>query len=357
MNSYKVSGFNSPLFATFAQEMQSFSFYETQVQISGQTFINPLAFGGTRRYLFILEDSTFVGQDTVYHIRFRPRKGKSFEGMKGILYINTNGYAIDKVIAEAAEPNDAFSVKIIQEYAFEQDKKWFPKKLSSELDFSNSSFVLGDSLSAEIKAISHTYIRSVEFSPEDLKKRQFDNTSVIVDENANQKAEEEWNGVREYELTEQEKNTYFVIDSVAKANNLSKFEYAFEVLSSGKIPLKYVNMPLNRLYSYNGFEKSRVGLGLETSSKVSKHFLIGGYFAYGTYDKEFKWGGNAEIFLTKRKDLRLLLDYQDDVLERGGRNYIRDAVLLAFKQLHFFYFLETNGPDKEKLKLPFLLDH
>lgn len=57
ITAYKVSGFSDPMFSTFANEMQSFSFYENQFNLMGKTYINPIAFGGTKRYLFIFEDA------------------------------------------------------------------------------------------------------------------------------------------------------------------------------------------------------------------------------------------------------------------------------------------------------------
>jgi hypothetical protein len=322
IKSYKVSGFSSPIFATIAQELQSFSFYETQVQISGKTYINPLAFGGTRRYLFVLEDSTFQGEDTVFHIRFRPRKNKSFEGMKGVLYINSNGYAIEKVIAEGAEADLTVQVKIIQEYEFKNGLKWFPKKYSSELEFANASIIIGDS-TAKIVATSQTYIRAVEFNPEKQQK-SYDNVSVVVQPGAESRKDEDWQKAREYELSEQEKNTYLVIDSLSDAENLDRYVRIFEILGSGKIPVGYFNIPLVRLLGYNNYEGYRLGLGLETSDKLSKYFVVGGYFAYGFRDKSFKWGGDLDLFLYRPKDVRLNIAYKDDVIERGGQTFMRN---------------------------------
>ncbi|MEN9442656.1 MAG: hypothetical protein RLZ33_2733, partial [Bacteroidota bacterium] len=137
ITAYKVSGFTDPAFSTFANEMQSFSFYENQFQLLGKTYINPIAFGGTKRYLFILEDTTVVGQDSTFTIFYRPRKGRNFEGMTGRLYINTNGWAIEKVTASPYEDTTGMKVLIVQEYALVDNKKWFPSKLSTEINFGN----------------------------------------------------------------------------------------------------------------------------------------------------------------------------------------------------------------------------
>lgn len=76
VEAYKVSGFTDPMFSTFAQSMQSFHFYDNQVELLSEQFVNPIAFGGINRYLFILEDTTINGTDTTFTIFFRPRKGR-----------------------------------------------------------------------------------------------------------------------------------------------------------------------------------------------------------------------------------------------------------------------------------------
>ncbi|MDX1651362.1 MAG: DUF5686 family protein, partial [Brumimicrobium sp.] len=129
VTAFKVSGVNNPMFATLANQLQSFSFYDNVFSISGTEYINPIAPGSLRRYLFILEDTLFHGKDTTYTISFRPRKGKNFEGMKGYLYIHTNGWALQRVIASPYEPSSIGNLKIIQEYKFTNDKKWFPAEL------------------------------------------------------------------------------------------------------------------------------------------------------------------------------------------------------------------------------------
>lgn len=344
---YKASGFNDPLFATISQELQSFSFYENQFSILGATYINPIAFGGTRRYLFILEDTTIVNTDTVFHIRFRPRKGKNFDGLSGMLYINTNGYAIEKVIAEPAEVTAVSNrIKIVQEYAYIQNKKWFPTKLSSELVVPTVSVMVGDS-SIGIISKSSTYIEEVELNPEKVRKWYFDNASLIIKESAGEVKDSVWQGLRKYELTDKEKGTYHLIDSISEAENLSKYLYLLKVLSTGKIPLKYVNADLNRLLGFNQYEGFRLGLGLETSQRLFKPATLGGYFAYGFRDKSFKYGGNLDIRLYPKKGLKLSLAYRDDVIEKGGRPYIRE--LAGYKSTSQLRNLYVTYMDRQRL--------
>src|SRR5690606_10191122 len=134
-----------------------------QFEILGKNYINPIALGGTKRYLFILQDTTIRGVDTVFTISFRPRKGKNFEGLKGFLYINTNGFAVEKVVSEPAEKTDDITVKIVQEYEFLENKYWFPSKLSSEILF--GSLELGSLKNVAIVGKGSTYLEKVKINP------------------------------------------------------------------------------------------------------------------------------------------------------------------------------------------------
>ena len=114
------------MFSTFANSFQSFSFYENQFDLLGKQYINPIARGGIRRYFFILEDTTIVNNDTTFTISYRPQAGKTFSGLKGYLFINSNGYAVEKVIAEPYDDSSGMQMRIVQEYKFIDEKKWFP---------------------------------------------------------------------------------------------------------------------------------------------------------------------------------------------------------------------------------------
>ena len=223
---YKVSGFKNPIFSTFANEMQSFSFYDEAIKILGKEYVSPIAPGATRRYFFQLEDTVVNASDTTFTIYYRPRKGKDFIGLEGYLYINTNGFAIEKVIASPYDQKD-MEVQIIQEYAIVENTKWFPSKLSTRLDMKN--FQLISALPGSfLQGKGNTYLRSIDIDPENIKKRTFNNVTVSTAEDAGEKKAEEWNELRKYELTERELRTYEMVDSLSEAENLEqKFDLFF----------------------------------------------------------------------------------------------------------------------------------
>jgi hypothetical protein len=318
ITSYKVSGFQDPLLSLLASQMQSFSFYDNQFTIMEKAYLNPIAAGGTRRYLFIIEDTTFHGKDTTYGISFRPRKSTSFEGMKGMLYINSRDYAIEKVIASPKDTTGMFGkIKITQEYRITNDLKWFPYKLISELDV---PVTLNTKARPVAKSISE--IKNVQFNPVGLKVKN-DNYSVDLAENAGETTQEEWLKRRGTVLTQQEENTYKVMDSIGKTRNFDRRLTFLKALSTGKLPIlkNNVTIDLANIARYNQYEHQRIGLGLETGSALMKRVAVGGYFAYGVSDKVMKYGGHASFTLSPRTQGKLKLTYRQDILERGLTNF------------------------------------
>jgi len=348
---YKISGLSDPRFSTLAKSLQSFSFYDNQFEVMGRQYVNPLAFGGLNRYLFSLQDTTLNESDTTFTIYFRPKQGKNFDGIEGYLYINTNQFAIEKVIAEPYQDTAGLSIRIVQEYEFTNNKRWFPKRLNTEIDLSNLISMADtqggtDDPPPSIIGTGFTKVEEVTFEPEKVRWAE-SSVSLFTDENANELSEEGWNEHRENPITEKERNTYVTIDSIAEEANIERIIQILDVVAEGKVPLGYVNLDLRRLYRYNLYEKHRLGLGLETSQKLMKPVTIGGYFAYGTKDKEWKYGGFTHFHLWRKKQMRLELSYQQDVMERGGNRF--NATQSTWMDPEVYRNLFIRSMDRQRL--------
>jgi len=365
IDAYKVSGFNDPIFSSFAKEMQSFHFYDNQVAVLGKQYGNPIAFGGLNRYLFILEDSTINAKDTTYTIFYRPKKGKNFEGLTGRLYINTNGFAIEKVTASPYKTDTSGMVlEIIQEYAFTENTKWFPSKLSTTIEIysaiadvesSTVSIGVGNSTTKKPKGYiigkGSTYIDKVQFNPKELEKEKFNNVSTQTAVNAENAKESTWNQLRTNQLTEREKNTYTQLDSIVKAEKLDRIFLVAKVLATGKIPIKYFNLDLKRIINYNPYEGYRLGLGIETSERLLEPIIFGAYFGYGTNDKAWKYGAYSSVFLHRKSGTQLDLFIQNDVAEVGASRSIANPNFLTNYLARELYI--KNKVNQEKMGLAF----
>lgn len=316
----RVSGLKNPTFTLLATQMQSLTFYDDYIKILDKNYLSPISKGSTSRYFFLITDTLYDNnKDTVFVISFRPSKGKNFDGLKGIIHINTNGYAIQSVKATPYDEDASVYVKIQQNYKKIEDKQWFPTQLNTDLKFKNLT-ASTDTFSLVIVGIGKTYIRDIELNPE-VKNKEFNHIAFDIDEDAAKKDEEFWNYYRQDTLTKQELKTYAVIDSIGDSLHFDRKLETYSALFQGYFPIGYVNIDLTKLLDYNEFEGFQLGLGLTTSRKVSKLFLLGGYLRYGFRDYYMKYGGNLDFHINKDNQIDLKLHYYNDVAESGGYSF------------------------------------
>ena len=125
----RVSGMEDPSFFTLATQLQSLTFYNDYVSLLEKDFLSPVSPNSWDRYLFVLTDTLLTpANDTVFTIRFRPRKNKYFWGLKGVMNVNTNGYAIQSVRAEDAnKPTGILRIKLNSYTSFSPKDAGSPK--------------------------------------------------------------------------------------------------------------------------------------------------------------------------------------------------------------------------------------
>ncbi|MCC6691656.1 MAG: hypothetical protein IT235_09000 [Bacteroidia bacterium] len=342
----RVSGFQDPSFILLATELQSFSFYKNDITIFEKEYLNPISKGSLTKYSYLIEDTTYSDKDTVFIISFRPIRNKNFDGLKGVLYINTNGYAIQNVIAEPAADQEV-QVKIQQKYEFVEGKQWFPTQLNTDIVFKNSSVNSFAPL-----GIGRSYLKDILINP-DLNKKQFGRIELKVADDATKKTNDYWNKYRTDTLSEKEKNTYHKMDSIGKAEKFDRKLKIVETLISGKIPVRQIDFDINRFLDYNRHEGIRAGAGLHTNDKISHYFSVGGYGAYGFEDKVFKYG--ADLILKPFHDpaMQFGATYINDVIESGGVSFFDDQKILSPENYRKLYVNIMDKIEKKEFSFVF----
>lgn len=308
----RVSGLKDPSMLALAASTKTFSVYEPQIALGEKTYLSPIGPGSTERYLFILQDTLFQASDTVYIISYQPRSGRKFDALKGVLYVSTDGYALQNAIAEPVERAGNVSVKLQQQFAKVGGKAWFPVQLNTFLYFDglevNNFKVVG---------IGRTYLKDIRFD-EPIAKREVRGPEFVMDRIATRRDDAFWDTLRTDALEEKELRTYVTIDSISEAENIERKIRWLGYLASGRAGLGPVDLLLDKVLAYNGYEGLRLGAGLATNEKVSRYASLGGYFAYGFGDKAWKYGGDLTIRPWQGKGPTLRTFYAFDVDESGG---------------------------------------
>lgn len=310
----RVAGLQQPSFGVVAAEGRDFSVYEDMPVFFGKRYLSPLSPGSTRKYNFVLQETNLIAQDTVFIISFKPEEGKNFEGLEGLLYINSNGWAVQNVLAQSAANDDKRGIKLQQRYEPKGPQQyWFPTELDVELTVPQLNFK-GHQPYGHLR----TYITNINLNP-NLRKSDFGVIALEQTPNAHLQPEAFYQLHRPDSLTAKEQLTYQRVDSIGKAQNLDRSIRLVEYLLSKQIPVGPISLDINRLFRVSAFEGVRLGVGAHTNRLFSERFIFGGYWGYGFKDEAAKYGADATVILHKPSELQLKADYFRDVLEPGGR--------------------------------------
>lgn len=308
----KISGFKDPLFSLLTTQIQGISFYDEMFIILDKKYVNPISNGSTSKYFFLMQDTLYHNSDTIFVISYRPRRNTKFDALKGLLYINTNGYAIQNVTAVPAREEGGISINIQQQYELIDSLKWFPVQLNTELYFKNMQVN-----NSRIIAKGWSYIKDIQLNPK-LKRRDFGDVDIDIDVISEKQSEKLLETYRIQPLTPQEIKTYQVIDSIGKKENLEKQIQIIKTLTSGYYPIGWFDIDLEKIISYNLYEGFRLGFGAKTNRSLMKNISIGAYYGYGFSNCVSNYGGNIDLIILRNKDLKVNLSYVNDVFENGN---------------------------------------
>ena len=348
----RVSGFSDPSFTLLASQIQSTNFYDELFLIWDKKYLNPISNGSTSKYLFILEDTMYTEKmDTLFVISFRPLKGKNFDGLKGILHINSRGYAIQHVIAEAAETKGMFRVRIQQKYEYIEDKQWFPVELNTDIILSpNNAGVNGKPV--RLLGIGKSYLSDIKLDPE-LSNKEFDQVELEVEDVAHRQDEGYWSQYRVNPLSRKDSSTYHFIDSIGEEMHLDRTLKVFETFASGYIPAGFLNLDYRSLINWNQYEGFRLGIAAETNDRIAWWFSLGGKVAYGTRDRRWKYGGHLKINMNRRKDTWFKFRYDNDVAETAGFGFIEKPPITSSEVFRSFLIAQKDILEEKALELQF----
>jgi hypothetical protein len=312
----KLSGFSNPKIASLASDYQPFGFYKDMIRILDKDYLNPVSKNSYKRYDCILEDSLFSGQDTVFIISFQPKENKSFDGLKGVLYIHSFQYAIQNVIAEPANRGFIFT-RIIQKYEIVADSFWFPVQMNFEIIIENyPTKDIGMKLSGK------NFLSDIRINIP-LQKKDFRYERVHMDADAGRKDSLFWKKIRPYPLEQKENNTYTVVDSIGSKYHFDALIGSLKKLNQGRLSFRYFDMDVSKFYAYNDTEGIRLGLGLHSNEGLCSFMSAGGYFGYGFKDTRWKYGHDLTFHINRDQETELAFKHSDDVKEpaKAGINY------------------------------------
>ncbi|MBX2901214.1 MAG: carboxypeptidase-like regulatory domain-containing protein [Cyclobacteriaceae bacterium] len=317
----RMSGVKDPFFAVLATDFQPFTFYKEYIPLLDKMYRNPISPGSIGKYEYQLADTLYRGADTTYVITFEPLPGKIFECLKGQLYIHTNGYALEYVLAQPADEHMLTEIQIQQHYT-QVEGHWFPQQLNTE--FTLKEYKIKN---RSVVYLHSTYLTDVQINAP-LAKRDFGLLNLNFLPQANTRPEVFWQKERLDTLERKEQNTYKLYDSLSnRLGFLNKTMRVMEGVVTGKLKWGKFYVPLEDVLRINNYEGLRPGFGLQTGAALSEVLQANGYAAFGLKDKAAKYGAGLRINFMREKEFFLEGVFRQDVTEPGQSQFIKPPLI------------------------------
>ncbi len=354
----KVSGLKNPQYFYVLDGMQSFHFYDEFITVYEKNYVNPITPGSKSRYFFGLESVMPTAEgDSLYIISFKPRRGTTFDALKGVMTVTSDGWAVVNVKAEAADKTNTLDVKIQQLYSKINDSVWFPVQLNTDIIFvrmlaQDHAIMIGtgtpENNNTSLNGIGKSYISNINIT-EPIDNKKFGSTDIDLAEDSGMKDENYWKYYRNDSINERILNTYKVIDTIVE-DMVEEIGIDFDqilnttntILKDGAIPWEKVNIGLSDILKYNIGNKLYLGLGVKTNEKLSKHIRFGGYIGYWFGPKHGNTGADIDLKFNLKQDfgLRLSIDHKYDAV--GNYGFINQNSMLNESNFKYFYIKWTT---------------
>lgn len=295
----KITGIENVQVNQFLGDMYlDLNVYDNIYDLFNKSFISPLAPFARSYYQFVLEDSTFIGSDWCYKLRFEPKRTGDL-AFTGEMWINDTTYAVKQIKASISP--DA-NLNYIQNFYFEhvfdqvQNEVWMltEERLILEFRLNEDSKILG--------MFGRKYSKRSDFVINQAKDNSFyANNSVEISDSAKVRNAEYWQSNRPITLNVQEKHIEEMVDSLSKTTFYKSMKKLVYFATTGYFPLNKIEIGnATSLISKNPVENYRVALALRTSNEFSKRLELGGRVAYGFEDEKLKYAGKIRYNITPK---------------------------------------------------------
>lgn len=294
--------------------------YDNFILIFGKSFVSPISSTWHLSYEYYILDSAYINNTFCYHLKFKPRR-KYENTFTGDFWVHDSTFAITKIrarISETANLNFANDVQIEQEYVLLDDSTWFTRRSKQYIDFNLVDKKAGET---EILGIigERTFLyNNIKLNPEFSQKFFSGESSLDATEIYNKIDTINWTVKRPERLSKKENEVIETIDIIKESPIVKQTEKLFRMFSTGFYSVgKFEIGPYFNFYSYNPLEEHRFVFSARTSREYSKRVMYGGYVAYGTKDKNMKFGMETAYRFKKYPRFAMGISASHDIGQLG----------------------------------------
>jgi|WetSurMetagenome_2_1015567.scaffolds.fasta_scaffold01946_4 hypothetical protein len=330
---------------------QNINIYDNEILFLTNKFLSPIANTAPAFYRYYIQDTLNVKGITCIKLFFEPRNPADFL-FHGNLYITLDSlFAVRKIdmgINQKINIDWIKDISVTQDFETFGSKDWLLSREEISLDAGIVKGTLGlygqRTISYQDYKLNRPIADKVFKGP--VKSDDIDPLSNIPGW---------WEANRQLPLSKNERRIYTTVDSL---NRVAAFRNQMKVvmlITTGFLEMGDVELgPVGSFYSFNTVEGQRFRFGGRTTTTFSRKFTLGGYAAYGTRDRIFKYNASFIWSLTPRTI------YQFPV-KSIALSYTRDTQIpgqdLLFNQGdNFFLSFKRGVSDKLLLNSTFRIE-
>lgn len=302
--------------------VENIDIYRNYFPILEKSFISPVNSSYAFFYRYYLTDSLDFEGHFCYRIEFRP-KWKSDFAFSGHMLIDKESWA---VVGFRMKANDEININYLKDIEVSQqfvyvDGKWLLEKSfgSAVVRFmknsKNNEFTIRRSSSFKSFVLNKPGEISLAYQASESKPR-YDPEKM---------PDSYWEKARHDSLRPKERYNYLVADTIRFVPIAKKVKLALTMLATGYIEAGRISFgPYQTFYSSNPIEQNRFKFGMRTTRKLNPKVQAGGYLAYGTQDRRFKYRLNI-LYVPVKDPARTSIgaSYKYDISQLGvSRNLI-----------------------------------
>ena len=292
----------------------NFTITEDQEFISALNlkYFNPLHKDASDRYDFILLDSIYYDTAYVQQVYFKPKKGKNFTALSGILYFsgkwreNVGGYLF-------SDKNNREAIQLAFYQDLSERHTRYMKNMRILLDLKSIPNFRRHTL-LEYNMVNGTPI----FDQQEMSSEKWINMALF-DYQKNTSDDDTW---MMSQVVDREKLEYLRKDTTKQGFISTRTLNYLVNIYDGRLGYRLKYFDLKNVFSINKIELMRLGIGLQTHERLSDRFTFGGYVGYGLKDAKIKYGANIGIYPDYQKNTFISMKYAQDLQEPGLVHYL-----------------------------------
>ncbi len=312
----RTSGFQDPIISVWLASQQSVYFDEDDVQLLRSNFLNPLSLKGLNSYDYALKEKIVHDGDTLFRITFQPKKGRHGAALYGNVWLHYPDWALQRIQASATDSATRFPLTIDYRFQPQANGTWAPDTVTFQIRLQEATL-------QNVPIVFHSIstFQQLQLNPTFSKKR-FGRTDVKDSLSNAWQNELLLSRYRSEPLSAEERRTYELVDSISRAANLDRSFDMLGTMAEGCIPIGPVNLDIAKLVQRRNVEGWRFGLGFYTNDRISRHFSLGGHFAYALGDH--RWKGLV------RTDFNLHTDWDLQLRLEGGHEFVESSSIYRY---------------------------